>query len=122
MERPPFTAFKYSGGGVTLMQLALTDATRQAVRGDLRSPVLEPVGMTNSGYEQPLPAERDRTRARAHNGGGRAMDAKWHVYPEQAAAGPVDHAHRSRTFAIEIQRAARGRSAKVLTQASACAR
>ena len=74
--------------------------------------------MTNSGYDQPLPAERDRHAARAHNGGGRAMDAKWHVYPELAAAGlwttPTDLAK----FAIEIQRTALGRSSKVLTQAS----
>lgn len=118
MERPPFTAFKYSGGGVTLMQLAMTDATGKPYSELLRSWVLEPVGMTNSGYDQPLPAERDRHAARAHNGAGRAMDAKWHVYPELAAAGlwttPTDLAK----FAIEIQRAALGRSSKVLTQAT----
>lgn len=118
MERPPFTAFKYSGGGVTLMQLAMTDAIGRPYSELLRSWVLEPVGMTNSGYDQPLPAERDRHAARAHNGAGRAMDAKWHVYPELAAAGlwttPTDLAR----FAIEIQRAALGRSSKVLTQAT----
>jgi CubicO group peptidase (beta-lactamase class C family) len=118
MERPPFTAFKYSGGGVTLMQLAMTDAIGKPYADILRSWVLEPVGMTNSGYDQPLPAERDRHAARAHNGAGRAMDAKWHVYPELAAAGlwttPTDLAR----FAIEIQRTALGRSSKVLTQAS----
>jgi CubicO group peptidase (beta-lactamase class C family) len=118
MERPPFTAFKYSGGGVTLMQLAMTDAIGKPYAEILRTSVLEPVGMTNSGYDQPLPAERDRHAARAHNGGGRAMDAKWHVYPELAAAGlwttPTDLAR----FAIEIQRSALGRSSKVLTRAS----
>ena len=88
MERPPFTAVKYSGGGVTLMQLALTDAHRPAVcRDDAERRCSGPIGMTNSAYEQPLSPERDRNAARAHSGRGRAMDAKWHVYPELAAAG-----------------------------------
>lgn len=118
MERPPFTAVKYSGGGVTLMQLAMTDALGRPYADMMQEVVLRPIGMTNSAYEQPLSAPRDSHAARAHNGGGRAMDTKWHVYPELAAAGlwttPTDLAK----FAIEIQKAALGRSTRVLTRAS----
>jgi CubicO group peptidase (beta-lactamase class C family) len=118
MERPPFTAEKYSGGGVTMMQLAMTDALGRAYPEIMQSLVLGPIGMTNSAYEQPLSAERDRHAARAHNGRGLAMDTKWHVYPELAAAGlwttPTDLAK----FAIEIQQTALGRSTRVLTRAS----
>jgi CubicO group peptidase (beta-lactamase class C family) len=118
MERPPFTAEKYSGGGVTLMQLAMIDALGKAYPEIMQSLVLGPIGMTNSAYEQPLSAERDRHAARAHSGRGLAMDTKWHVYPELAAAGlwttPTDLAR----FAIEVQQTALGRSTRVLTRAS----
>jgi CubicO group peptidase (beta-lactamase class C family) len=118
MERPPFTAFKYSGGGVTVMQLAMTDTFRKPYPEIVQSLVLGPIGMTDSAYEQPLSSDRDLHAARAHNGAGRAMDVKWHVYPELAAAGlwttPTDLAK----FAIDIQRTALGRSSKVLTQSS----
>jgi CubicO group peptidase (beta-lactamase class C family) len=118
MERPPFTAFKYSGGGVTVMQLAMMDTFREPYPDLLERLVLGPIGMRDSAYEQPLSSERDKHAARAHSGGGRAMDTKWHVYPELAAAGlwttPTDLAK----FAIEIQKTALGRSSKVLTQAS----
>ncbi len=104
-ERPPFTAFKYSGGGTVVVQLLLTDALGKPFHEVMRELVLDPVGMTNSTYEQPLPAQRDANAARAHDGRGRAMDAKWHVYPEQAPAGlwttPTDLAK----LAIELQKA-----------------
>jgi CubicO group peptidase (beta-lactamase class C family) len=115
MEREPFVAEKYSGGGVTMMQLALTDALGKPFPEIMQSLVLGPIGMTHSAYEQPLSAERDRHAARAHSGGGRAMDTKWHVYPELAAAGlwttPADLAR----FAIEIQKTALGRSSRVVS-------
>jgi CubicO group peptidase (beta-lactamase class C family) len=118
MEREPFTAAKYSGGGVTLMQLALMDALGKPFPEIMQSLVLGPIGMTHSAFEQPLSPERDRHATRAHNGGGRAMDTKWHVYPELAAAGlwttPTDLAK----FAIEIQKASSGRSARVLNQST----
>jgi CubicO group peptidase (beta-lactamase class C family) len=118
MERPPFTVMKYSGGGVTLMQLAMTDVLGRPYAEMMQAVVLGPLGMNDSTYEQPLPASRDRRAARAHNGAGKAMDAKWHVYPEQAAAGlwttPTDLAK----FAIDIQNTALGRSSRVLTRAS----
>jgi CubicO group peptidase (beta-lactamase class C family) len=119
MEREPFSAAKYSGGGVTLMQLALMDALGKPFPEIMQSLVLGPIGMTHSAFEQPLSPERDRHATRAHSGGGRAMDTKWHVYPELAAAGlwttPTDLA----TFAIEIQKASLGRSARVLNQSTA---
>jgi CubicO group peptidase (beta-lactamase class C family) len=119
MERPPFTAAKYSGGGVTIVQLALTDTTARRFPELLKSLVLDPIGMSNSGYDQPLSPERDRLAARAHSGRGTAMDAKWHVYPELEAAGlwttPSDLAR----LAIELQNALLGKSSRVLNETTA---
>jgi len=109
-ERLPFTASKYSGGGIVIVQLVLQDVYGKPFQEIMRELVLEPVGMSNSTYEQPLPAEMDRSAARAHDGDGKAMDAKWHVYPEQAAAGlwttPTDLAK----LGMELQKALRGES------------
>ena len=117
--RPPFQAFKYSGGGVTIMQLALTDLVGLPFEEILRTKVLEPLGMTNSTFQQPPGAPFAERTARAHNGAGRGMGAAWHVYPEQAAAGlwttPTDLAR----FIIEVQSAIRGPAGRVLDQASA---
>jgi CubicO group peptidase (beta-lactamase class C family) len=119
MEREPWAAFEYSGGGVTVMQVALSDARRRAFADVMRTDVLEPIGMTQSTFEQPLPPARDRNAARAHDGTGQPMGPKWHAYPELAAAGlwttPTDLAR----FAIEVQQAAHGKSNRVLSRATA---
>ena len=116
MERAPMSLMEYSGGGVTLMQQALSDARGRPFADIMRDDVLRPIGMNNSTFEQPLPAERDRNAARAHSRDGTSMGAKWHVYPEQAAAGlwttPSDLAR----FAIEVQRSAIGESNRVLSR------
>jgi CubicO group peptidase (beta-lactamase class C family) len=118
MERPPLVAMKYSGGGVTLMQLALEDATNVPFARLLQETVLNPIGMTESAFDQPLSTARDRNAARAHDEDGDGMNAKWHVYPELAAAGfwttPTDLAK----FAIEVQKSLHGRSNRVLNQPS----
>jgi CubicO group peptidase (beta-lactamase class C family) len=117
-ERPPFTASKYSGGGTVIVQLLMTDVVGKPFHEIMRELVLDPIGMKSSTYEQPLPADRDASAARAHDGRGRAMDTKWHVYPEQAPAGlwttPADLAK----LAIELQKALRSES-KVLSRAAA---
>ena len=119
MERRPFTAYKYSGGGATIVQLAVTDTTGRAFPELMKSLVLDPIGMRNSAFDQPLSPERDRQAARAHSGRGAAMDAKWHIYPELEAAGlwttPTDLAR----LAIELQNALQGESSRVLSAASA---
>ena len=120
LERAPYTGFEYSGGGVMIQQLALMDAVGKPFAQIAREWVLDPIGMTRSTFEQPLPAARQAQAARAHNGKGvRSGTDPWHVYPEQAAAGlwttPTDLAK----FAIEVQLATGGRSKKVLAPAMA---
>ncbi len=116
LERPPMTGFKYSGGAVMIQELALTDAVGKSLVELARDWVLNPIGMTNSTYEQPPPASREQHAARAHDRMGARMSDPWHVYPEHAAAGlwttPTDLAK----FLIEVQTTLAGASTRVLSR------
>jgi CubicO group peptidase (beta-lactamase class C family) len=116
LERPPMTGYKYSGGGVMIEELALTDTVRKPFPQIIKEWVFDPIGMTNSTFEQPLPASREKQAARAHDRQGKRMGDPWHVYPEHAAAGlwttPADLAK----FAIEVQKSLLGQSNRVLSQ------
>lgn len=117
--RPPYQGYKYSGGGLEIMQLALTDLTGRPFAEFLRSTVLVPLGMADSSYEQPPAAALAERAARAHDAQGRRSQTPWHVYAAQAAAGlwttPSDLAR----FVIEVQKAVRGPRGAVLDQAAA---
>ena len=117
--RPPFQGYKYSGGAVTVMQLALTEIAKQPFAALMDATVLGPLKMTSSSYDQPPPTEVAAELSRAHDGQGRAMNAAWHVYPEQAAAGLWTTASDLARFIIEVQTAVRGPAGAVLSQASA---
>lgn len=119
--RAPYRAYKYSGGGFTLMQLALTELTGAPFEELMRVRVLEPLGMASSTFAQPLPAELAGRAARAHNGQGRPMNVPWHVYPEQAAAGLWTTAADLARYVIEVQRAVRGPRGSLLGHAEATA-
>lgn len=117
-ERAPFTAYKYSGGGTMIVQQVLQDVYDKPFQVIMRELVLAPVGMSYSTYEQPLPADADSSAARAHDGDGKAMEDKWHVYPEQAAAGLWTTSTDLAKLGIELQQALRGQS-KLLSPATA---
>ena len=112
----PGTQERYSGGGVTIEQLQMTDVTGKAFPALMRQLVLDKIGMGDSSYEQPLPADWAARTPTGTGADGRPVHGKWHVYPEMAAAGlwttPTDLAK----FAIEIALARQGKSSKVLTQ------
>ena len=116
LERAPLTGFKYSGGAVMIQQLALMDAIGKPFAEIAREWVLDPIGMTNSTFEQPIARHREKQAARAHNRTGARMGAPWRIYPEQAAAGlwttPTDLAK----LAIEVQLSLLGKSNRVLSQ------
>src|SRR6266446_10698071 len=51
----PGMQFRYSGGGTTIAQLAVTDVVGLPFPDLMRELVLAPLGMENSGFEQPPP-------------------------------------------------------------------
>jgi CubicO group peptidase (beta-lactamase class C family) len=112
-ERPPLTAFKYSGGGYVIIQLLMMDVLGRPFEAIMRDSVLAPLRMSRSTFEQPLTAEFESKAARAHPGGHRE-DAPWRVEPAQSAAGlwttPTDLAR----FAIEVQKSFRGDPGSIL--------
>ena len=117
----PGTRYEYSGGGSTILQLALSDVMDKPFEKILQETVLDPLGMTRSCFCQPLPAALHGNAARAGGSttGGAADSGKprapWHVYPELYAAGlwttPTDLAK----FLIEVQLSLEGRSNRILT-------
>jgi CubicO group peptidase (beta-lactamase class C family) len=112
----PGAKFRYSGGGTTIAQLAIMDIEKKPFPQIAQETVLGPLGMTNSTYLQPLPAETRKKAASGHRGNGKPVEGKIHVYPEMAAAGlwttPTDLAK----FAIEVQLSLAGKSNKVLSK------
>src|SRR3989440_1675687 len=112
----PGTKWRYSGGGVTIEQLAMTDVSGKPFPSLMKETVLDKIGMSDSSYEQPLPAAWAARTAVGTYASGKSVHGKWHVYPEMAAAGlwttPTDLAK----FVIEIALSKQGKSNKVLTQ------
>jgi len=117
----PGSRYEYSGGGSTILQLALSDVQGEPFEEILQETVLDPLGMSRSCFCQPLPEALHGNAARAGGSttGSAAKDreprAPWHVYPELYAAGlwttPTDLAK----FLIEVQFSLEGRSNRILT-------
>jgi len=113
----PGSLARYSGGGYTVMQLLIADATGKRFDQYMSETVLAPLGMTSSTYQQPLPADRAALTAAGHYDDRSPVSGKWHVYPEMAAAGLWTTATDLAKFAIEIQQSIAGKSNKVLSPA-----
>ncbi|WP_422104811.1 serine hydrolase domain-containing protein [Winogradskyella sp.] len=85
--RAPGEKVGYSGGGYTVMQLMLTDIEQKNFSDIMQEEVLNPLGMTSSTYENPLPKSYHNLAAAGYKSDGSQVPGKWHTYPEMAAAG-----------------------------------
>lgn len=83
----PESKWQYSGGGYTVIQQVIEDVSGQPFEDYMRIEVLEPLGMTNSSFEQPLPEKYHFNTSSAFDSNGKILNGKWHNYPEKAAAG-----------------------------------
>ena len=84
---PPGAVVQYSGGGSTVVQQLVADVTGRDFAELVDDLVLRPFGMADSGYLQPLPADRHARAAWAHDAAGAPVPGGFHVYPELQAAG-----------------------------------
>lgn len=112
----PGTIYRYSGGGYTVMQKMLTDITGMEFPGLMDEYVISKIGMTNSTYQQPLPANLEENAAAAYRTGGRMVEGRWHTYPEMAAAGLWTTPSDLLKYALEVQNSLKGESNKIISQ------
>ncbi|MFD0751198.1 serine hydrolase [Mucilaginibacter calamicampi] len=111
----PGLRHEYSGGGTTITQMIVTDITYQRYSDYMHENVLKPLGMTSSTFTQPIV----KNAATGYYENGKQVEGKYHIYPEQAAAGlwttPTDLAR----FIIDVQQAYAGQRNTLLTPATA---
>jgi len=111
----PGSKVEYSGGGVTISQRIVEDITNQSYDSYMQKNVLNPLGMNSSFFTQPPKENKKKLLATGYLTNGDEVKGKYHIYPEQAAAGlwtnPVDLCK----YIIETQLSFQGKSQKVLT-------
>lgn len=115
VEMVPGKQFRYSGGGYSVIQQLLIDATAKPFPDVMEDLVLGRLGMMSSTFRQPLPTEMESIAATGHDVNGEALKGRWYTFPQAAAAGlwttPSDLAR----FAIELQRSYKGAPDAVLS-------
>jgi CubicO group peptidase (beta-lactamase class C family) len=119
VDKTPGKAFLYSGGGFQVVQQLLEDVKNEPFSAIMQEIILKPCDMTSSVYELLLPEDRIDNAATAHNINGQPVAGKWHNLACFGAGGglwttPTDLAR----FGIEISKAYKGKSDKILSQKS----
>ncbi|HHP7239954.1 serine hydrolase [Longibacter sp.] len=110
VDTVPGRTMRYAGGGYTVAQRLMIDATGEAFAPLMDRLVLGPLGMERSTFRQPLPDSLTSRAAAAHTDSGAVVTGRWHTYPEKAAAGLWTTAPDLARFTIELHRAYQGNS------------
>jgi CubicO group peptidase (beta-lactamase class C family) len=111
----PGKAWRYSGGGYVVIQQVLADMTGRPFSELMQATVLQPIGMTHSTYEQPLPSNRLAEVATPYRENNQPLPGGPHTYPEMAPAGLWTTASDLARYAIEVQESLTGKANHVLS-------
>ncbi len=113
----PGLQYSYSGGGYCILRQLLSDVTGKPFPALMRELVLDPLGMHDSTYEQPLPIEWSHNAASAHRTAGKPIPGKWHIYPEMAPDGLWSTPSDLARFCIGLQLASISKENTLLSSA-----
>ena len=115
VERVPGTQFRYSGGGYSVVQQLLIDATGKPFSDLMYDLVLGKIGMKSSTFQQPLERDMQSVASSGHDVTGEPLNGRWYTFPQSAAAELWTTASDLARFAIELQRSYKGVSNAILT-------
>ena len=114
----PGTNFRYSGGGYAIVQQILVDVAGKPFPDLMQDVVLQPLHMTHSTFQQPLPEKLRSLEATPYDEDGNAIEGGPHTYPAMSVAGlwttPSDLAQ----FALGIQDALAGKPEAIVSSAT----
>ncbi|HXB39909.1 MAG TPA: serine hydrolase domain-containing protein [Bacteroidia bacterium] len=114
----PGLKFQYSGGGVEISQLMIQDITGLPYAEYMQKNILQPLGMNQSFFTQPPPAEKAKQMASGYYGDGKQVPEKYKIYPEMAAAGLWTNPSDLAKYVIETQLSLQGKSNKIISKAA----
>jgi len=87
VDLQPGTQMRYSGGGTTLAQLTLQDIANESLPTMAQRLLFKPLGMSRSGFEQPISPKLSNNMATPYNDDGSPVEGGAHTYATLAAAG-----------------------------------
>lgn len=118
VDRVPGESFRYSGGGTTILQLLIEDVMGRPLADLAEEFVFEPLGMAHSSFEKPLPEALERMTSKGHLADGTVITGFTFLQGGSSCCGlwttPADLAR----FGIELSRAYRGESDRILSRES----
>jgi CubicO group peptidase (beta-lactamase class C family) len=119
VDKMPGESFRYSGGGTTILQLLVEDVTGRGLPDLADEFVFAPLGMEHSSFEKPLPADLEARTSKGHLTDGTVITGYTFLQGGSSCCGlwttPADLAR----FGIELSRAYRGESDRIISQRSA---
>ncbi|MBS3819838.1 serine hydrolase [bacterium] len=96
-------------GGYAVLQLMLKDLEGMVFPQLMEENVLNPLGMEQSTFGQPLPQKYKEQAAVGHLRTGQPVPGKWHNYPEMAASGLWTNPSDLSSFAAAVMKTAMGK-------------
>lgn len=120
LEGKPGERWNYSGGGYTIIQAAIEDASGETFAKLAQRDLFAPLGMRRSSFAQPLTAPFLADSATGHAAAA-PFKLKSYVYPELAAAGLWTTAGDLARLLIDVQAAASGKKGHVISPDTAAA-
>jgi len=115
----PGTQMRYSGGGTTLAQLTLQDVANEPLPTLSQRLLFKPLGMTRSGFEQPIATNLSNNMATPYDGDGAPIKGGAHTYATLAAAGMWSTPSDMLKLASGVRSAYLGQKTDWISQATA---